>query len=159
MGGAKIRGIYLVLFTEPERDSCFSIYQISWIKIKQVTFRLLKTSLCRNFVYNLQWDIWGVLSSAFLRFCCKFSMEVIFYLPVNTDKPKFAALLLFVCTTAFKFIAQISSSENASKRDAILAPDAKQWIAKDIPSYARKVLFTDLVNTNSPYLPFLWKFS
>ena len=33
------------------------------------------------------------------------------------------------------FIAQISSSENVLKRDAILAPVAKQWMAKDIPSY------------------------
>ena len=33
------------------------------------------------------------------------------------------------------FIAQISSSENVLKRDAILAPVAKQWLAKDIPSY------------------------
>ena len=29
----------------------------------------------------------------------------------------------------------ILSFENVSKRDTILAPDAKQWIAKDIPSY------------------------
>ena len=50
MGGAKSRGIYLVLFTEPERNSCFSIYQISWIKMKKVTFCKLKTSLCRNFI-------------------------------------------------------------------------------------------------------------
>ena len=57
-------------------------------------------------------------------------MKIIFYLPVNTDKPKFVAFLVFVCTTA-SFIAQI----NVSKRDAILAPVAKQWIAKDIPSY------------------------
>ena len=61
-------------------------------------------------------------------------MKIIFYLPVNTDKPKVVAFLVFVCTTA-SFIAQISSSENVSKRDAILAPVAKQWIAKDIPSY------------------------
>ena len=27
---AKRRGIYLALFTDPEGDSCFSIYQISW---------------------------------------------------------------------------------------------------------------------------------
>ena len=60
-------------------------------------------------------------------------MKIIFYLPVNTDKPKVVAFLVFVCTTA-SFIAQISSSENVSKRDAILAPVAKQWIAKDIPS-------------------------
>ena len=53
---------------------------------------------------------------------------------INTDKLKFVAFLVFVCTTAL-FIAQISSSENFSKRDAILASVAKQWLAKDIPSY------------------------
>ena len=61
-------------------------------------------------------------------------MKIIFYLPVNTDKPKVVTFLVFVCTTA-SFIAQISSSENVLKRDAILAPVPKQWIAKDIPSY------------------------
>ena len=72
---------------------------------------------------------------------------------MNTDEPKFVAFLVFACTTA-SFIAQISSSENISKQDAILSPVAKQWIAKDIPSYAganqnaRKLLFTDLVNAN-----------
>ena len=70
----------------------------------------------------------------FLRFCCKFSVKIIFYLPVNTDKPKFVAFLVFVCTTA-SFIAQISSTENVLKRDAILALVAKRWIAEDIPSY------------------------
>ena len=29
---AKHRGIYPPLFTDPERDSCFCIYQIRWIK-------------------------------------------------------------------------------------------------------------------------------
>ena len=29
---AKRRGIYPPLFTDPEGDSCFSIYQITWIK-------------------------------------------------------------------------------------------------------------------------------
>ena len=61
-------------------------------------------------------------------------MKIIFFLPVNNNKPKFVAFLVFVCMTA-SFIAQISSFENVSKRDAILAPVAKQWIAKDIPSY------------------------
>ena len=113
--------IYLTLFISPERDSCFSIYQISWIKKKKVTFRKLKTSLSRNFVYNIS----RILSSAFLRFCCKLSMKIIFYLPVNNDKPKFVGFLVFVCTTA-SFIAQISSSENVSKRDAIFAPVPRQ---------------------------------
>ena len=61
-------------------------------------------------------------------------MKIIFYLPVNSDKPKFVAFLVFVCATA-SFIAQIASSENVSKRDAIFAPVAKQWMAKDISSY------------------------
>ena len=60
-------------------------------------------------------------------------MKIIFYLPVNTDKPMIVAFLVFVCKTA-SFIGQISSSENASKRDAILAPVAEQWIAKDLLS-------------------------
>ena len=49
--GAKPQGIYLALLTDPEGDSCFSVYQISWIKI---TLCKLKTSLSRNFIYNLQ---------------------------------------------------------------------------------------------------------
>ena len=75
-----------------------------------------------------------LLSSVFLRFFCKFSMKIIFYLPVNTNNPKFVAFLVFVCTTA-SFLSQISPSENVLKQDAILSPVAKQWIATDIPSY------------------------
>ena len=41
----KRQGIYLALFTDPEGDTCFSIYQISWIKMKKVTFCILKPHL------------------------------------------------------------------------------------------------------------------
>ena len=51
---AKHRGIYLALFTDPGGDSSFSTYQISWIKVKKVTFCKLKTSLSGNFDYNLR---------------------------------------------------------------------------------------------------------
>ena len=45
----------LALFTDPKGDSCFSIYQISGIKMKKKElFCILKTSLSRKFVYNLQ---------------------------------------------------------------------------------------------------------
>ena len=47
---AKSRGIYLALFTDLERYSCFSIKQIIWIKMKKVTFCKLKMSLSRNFI-------------------------------------------------------------------------------------------------------------
>ena len=46
--------LVLVLFIDPEGDSCFSIYQISLIKKEKVTFCKLKMSLGRNFVNNLQ---------------------------------------------------------------------------------------------------------
>ena len=130
---AKRRGKYRALFTPTLRGKVVLVFTNSWIKTKKVTFCKLKKSLSRNFVYNLQ-----TLSSAFLRFCCKFIMKTIFYLPVTTNKPKFVAFLVFVCSTA-SFIAQISSSENVLKRDAILAPVAKQWIAKDILNYREPI--------------------
>ena len=111
----KRRGIYLTLFTDPEGNSYFSIYQISWIKMKKSNFLQIK---------NVTW------STAFLRFCCKFSMKIIFHLPVKKGKSKIVDFLVFVCTTA-----SISSIENISKRDAILVPVSNQRIAKDIPSY------------------------
>ena len=41
---AKRRGIYPPLFTDPEGDSCFNIYQIRWIKKPLLQFLLLKLS-------------------------------------------------------------------------------------------------------------------
>ena len=93
---AKRRGRYLALFTDPEGDSCFSIYQISWIKLKKSNVWKSKASLSRNFVYNVQ-TFRGFFSTASLRFCRKFSMKIIFYLPVNTDKPKVVAFCLYEC--------------------------------------------------------------
>ena len=120
---AKRQGIYLALFTDPEGDSCFNNYQISWIKQKKSNFLKLKTSLGRNFVNNLQ--TFRGFVKCILRFCCKFSMNIIFYLTSDHREAKFLAFLVFVCTTA-SFIVQISSSGNVSKRHAILAPVAKQ---------------------------------
>ena len=108
----KRRGIYLALFTDLERDSCFSIYQNSWIKTKTATFCKLKTSLSRNSLLTI-YKHFGDFVKCLLRFCCKFSIKIIFHLPVGTDK--FVAFLLFVCTTT-SFIAQISSSENLETR-------------------------------------------
>ena len=134
-------GVYLLLFTDPEGDSCFSIYQISLIKLKKVTFCQLKMSRRSNFVYSLQ---------TFQGFCqvhftilLQIQHEIIFYLPLNTDKPKFINFLVFVCTTA-SFIREISSSKNVSKRDV-----------KDVSSYgsqskhAKIAVHWFLVNTNT----------
>ena len=91
--------------------------------MEKVTFCTLKTSLSSNFVHNLQLAFRGLGQVYFYDFVN--SALIPFYLSVNTDKPKFVAFLVFVCMTAL-LIAQISSSENISKRDAILTPVAKQ---------------------------------
>ena len=43
---AKRRGIYPPLFTDPEGDSCFSVYQIRWIKNAA---SLMATISCETF--------------------------------------------------------------------------------------------------------------
>ena len=101
------------------------IYRAVHLLFFILTFCKLKTSLSTNFVYNIVQTLRGFCQVHFLRFCCKFSMKIIFYLPVNTDKPKFVTFLAFACTIS-SFIAQILSTENVLKRDAILAPVAKQ---------------------------------
>ena len=35
-----MRYIYIALLTDREGDGCFSIYQISWIKIKTIFFKI-----------------------------------------------------------------------------------------------------------------------
>ena len=103
--------------------------------MKKVTFGKLKTSLSRNFVLQFT-KISGILSSAFLRFCCKFRMKIIFYPPVNTNKLTFVALLVFVCTTA-SFIAKNFVFRKCLQTRRHLGSSRKtvQWIAKDTLSY------------------------
>jgi len=68
-------------------------------------------------------------------------MKIIFYVPVNTDKPKAVAFVVFVRTTA-SFTAQISSSENVSARARRHLGSGCKTVNsqgyKDIPSYGRQ---------------------
>ena len=57
-----------------------------------------------------------------------------FYLPVNTDKPKFVGFFDICLYDCFIFRSNSSSANVSKRRDAILAPVAKQRIAKDILS-------------------------
>ena len=127
----------------PWGDSCFSIYQISWIKLKKVTFCKLKTPLSRNlFTVYKHFEVCQVHFTILLQI--QQEGNFLTY-QQNTDKPKVVAFLIFVCTTTL-FIAQILSSKNVSKRDAILAPGTKQWIAKDILSYGNQSNCTKIAN-------------
>ena len=81
-------------------------------------------SLNRKFFYNLQ-TFWGFFKCIFTILLHIQHENNFLPIPVDTDKAKLVAFLVFVCTTA-SFIAQISCSENVSKRDAILGPVTKQ---------------------------------
>ena len=122
---AKRRGIYLALWTNPEGDSSFSIYQIK--KELFVNGRRHFVSVCLRF----NWQCFG---DDFSWFCCKFSEKIFSYRPVNTDKPNVVSFLVTVGAAA-SFTAKISSFETVAKWEATLNPVPKQWISKDIPSY------------------------
>ena len=107
------RYIYQALWTDPQGDSCFSIYQISWIKIRKELFvnkrrHLVRVCLrCKGQCFGDHFVI-----------CFKFSEKIFFfYRPVNASKPNFVSLLVFVGTAA-SFAAKISSFETVAKRES-----------------------------------------
>ena len=90
-------GIYPALWTDPEGDSCFSIYQINWIKVKKELFFCLRTFQLTVF-----------RGSFFLTILLQIQQENFFYGAVNCDKPIFVSFLVF-CGVAASVTAKISS--------------------------------------------------
>ena len=121
--------LYLALRTDPEGDSCFSIYQISWIKIKKDLFANKRRHL--EFVY-VSADCVSVI--IFYDFVANSERSLFFYRPLNTNKPNFVSFLVFLGAAAL-FSAKISSFETVAKREAILNPVPKQSVSKDIPNF------------------------
>ena len=76
-----------------------------------------------------------------------------FYRPVNSEKPNFVSFLVFVGAAA-SFTAKISPFETVAKREAILNPVPNSEYPRifrvtGASQNARKLLSTDLVNTNT----------
>ena len=106
-------GIYQALFKRPEGDSCFSIYQISWIKIKKELFVNKRRHFDRVCLCTFQLTVSGI--TFFLRFCRK----------LNSDKPNFVSFLVLFGAAA-SVTTKISSFETVAKREAIFNPFPKQ---------------------------------
>ena len=108
---------------------CFGIYQISWIKMTKGFF-----FLSRKFVHNLH----GFRGFCQVHFCDLVanwtSVKIIFWPPVNTDKPKFVAFLVFFLYDCFIYRSNFVFRKFLETRRH-LGSVAKQWIAKDIQSY------------------------
>ena len=119
----------------------FLFYPISWIKMKKITFCKLKTSLSTYFVYNLQ-TFRGFCQVIFTTFVANSASKYFFYLPVKTEKPKFFAFLVFLCTTA-SFIVKFRLPKMWNE-----ARHLGSGRVTGANQNKRKSLFTDLVNTN-----------
>ena len=63
----KRRGIYPPLWTEPEGYSCFSTYQISWIKISKKEIFVLKTRSLIGVYYVSIDSVQGIIFIIFLQ--------------------------------------------------------------------------------------------
>ena len=87
------RGIYLALRPDPEGDSCISIYQISWIKIKKELFVGKRRHFVRVCLRTFQLTVFR--GSFFLTILLQIQRVIFFYRPVNSDKPNFGSFLVF----------------------------------------------------------------
>ena len=103
-----------LLWSEPDGDSCFSIYQISWIKINREVFVNKRHHLVRVCLH-FNWQCFGDHS---IQFCCKFSKKIFFYRPVINDKPNFVSFLVFGGAAASS-TAKISPFKTVMKREAL----------------------------------------
>ena len=152
---AKRRGINLALWTDPEGGSCFSIYQISWIKIKKELF----VNKRRHFVWvclrTFQLTVfWG---SFFLTILLQIQRENFF---PPTSKQRQAKFCLFLGI----FWAQLLQLPLKFHLSKLSRNEKPFWIPPQNSEYPRifrvtganqnagKLLATDLVNTSSRHL-------
>ena len=84
-------------------------------------------------------------------------MKIIFYLPVNTDKPNFVSFLVFFLYDCFISCSN-SVFQKCLETRRHLGPGPKtvnsqgySELREPILKNVRKLLFTDLVNTNNIY--------
>ena len=101
----------------PWRGSCCSIYQISWIKMKKTTFCKLKTSLSRNFVYNLQ-TFWGFCQVIFTSFVANSAWKQFFtyqYTLTSQSSSVFGYFFVRLLHLSIKFcLSKVSRNETPS---------------------------------------------
>ena len=152
---AKHQGIYLALFSVLEGDSCFSIYQISQIKTKNVTFCKLKTSLRRNFVYNLQ-TFWGFCQVHFT--ILSQILHENNFLPTSKQWQAkvrhFLGICLYDCFIyRSNFVFQKCLEPRCHLGSGCKKVNSQGFFELREPTRFdwRVLLFTDLVNTNSRY--------
>ena len=124
-------------------DSCFSIYQISWIKMKKGTFCKLETSLSRKFVLNLK---------TFREFvkCIMLIQHENNYLSTSKEWQAKVRRFLNICLyDCFKFslkfcLSKMSRNETPSWLRSQKSKYPKIFRVTGTNQKAQKLLFTDL---------------
>ena len=133
---AKRRGIYNYLCSRTLRRIVVWVFTIRWIKMKKVTFCKLKCHLVGTLftIYKQFGD--------FVKCICTTSLQIQhenYFLPTSYHRQAKVRRFLGICFYDCFIYRPVSSSKIASKRDVILAPVAKQWLAKDIPSCGNQI--------------------
>ena len=104
--------------------SCFSIYQISWIKIEKELFVKKRRDLVRVCLrFNLQ-----CLGGSFFM--------ILFFLSTSKHRPAKFCLFLGICwCSCFNHLPLNFIFRNCRETRSHFESVPKQWISKDIPSY------------------------
>ena len=111
----------------------------------------------RNFVYNGQH--FGDFSSASLRFCRKLRMKNIFYQSALTSQRQSLSWYLFVRLLHLSLklcLSKMSLNETPSWLRSQNSEQPRTFRVTGANKNARKVLFTDLVNTKWCYVSVIW---
>ena len=144
--------MYLALFTDPEGDSCFSIYQIGWIKNeKKVPFCKLKMSLNTNFFYYLQ-KFWGFFQVHFYDFDANSGWKQFSTYTSRPWKGKVSRSLgiflhdCFIYRSNFVLQKCLGARRHLGSGRKTVNSQGYSELREPI-KMREKVLFTDLVNT------------
>ena len=147
---AKRRGIYLALWTDPEGDSCFSIYQISWIKIKKELFVNKRRHFVRVCLRTFQLTVFrGSFSYDFVANSAKS-----FFLPTSKQRQAKLSISWYFLAQLLKLplkfhLSKLSRNEKIFWISSLNSEYPRIFRVTGANQNARKLLSTVLVNTNT----------
>ena len=115
----KRRGIYPPLWTEPEGYSCFSTYQISWIKINK------KEIFCTQNTF-LDWSLlsfnWQCSGDYFYNFLANPVRKFFFFRPVNRLSSKLLSLFRYLLVQMLHLPLKLHLSKLSRKETPLWNP-------------------------------------
>ena len=114
----KRRGIYPPLWIEPEEYSCFSTYQISWMKINKKEIFVLKTRSLIGVYYVSIDSVRGIIFIILLQT----QWEIFFFRPVNRLSSKLLSLFWYLLVQLLRLPLKLHLSKLSRKEMPLWNP-------------------------------------